>query len=53
MKPGEEGTFEFLATPDSHAETGDYGFHIRMDIWFVAGWDVKGTEETIRITVTE
>lgn len=53
VKPGEEGTFEFLATPDSHAETGDYGFHIRMDIWFVAGWDVKGTEETIRITVTE
>jgi len=54
VRPGEEATFQFTATPDSTAVTGDQTFEIKITFPLVNIWTFgSGGQGTIHVTVTD
>jgi hypothetical protein len=54
VRPGEEATFQFTATPDSSCVTGDQTFQLLILIPFVDVWTFgSGGQGIIHVTVTD
>jgi hypothetical protein len=53
VKPGEEATFEFSATPGASFTTGSQSFQLTLRVYLVMYKTVSGGLEAIHVTVTD
>lgn len=53
VRPGQQATFEFTATPDDQFVTGDEAFQLLIFLPGVNSWDIPGGSVSYNVTVTD